>query len=64
MKFKGFGDELTLEPENNVQLKALNDFLLRMQQGRKSRVASATAKIRVMKSEGAFNEFSFSIEGE
>ncbi len=63
MKITGYGDSLSLTPENNDELKALNDFFIKMQEANvgKGSAKSTNGRIQIIKSE-THNNTEFSID--
>ncbi|GAA0819391.1 hypothetical protein GCM10009111_23330 [Colwellia asteriadis] len=63
MKISGYGDSLSLTPENKDELKALNDFFIEMQEANvgNGSAKSTKGRVQIIKSE-TYNNTEFSID--
>jgi hypothetical protein len=63
MKISGYGDSISLIPDNKEELRALNDFFIQMQEANVGggSAKSTKGRVQIIKSE-SYNKTEFSID--
>jgi len=63
MKFKGYGDEIELQAENDEESVELNRFFVNLQNGKSASGKSAVGEVQIIKTEGSsYAKFSINVE--